>query len=86
MRVLGGTTTTLGRVLFNAILPRESGVCFVNETMSKGSLGDLVLRGVPYETGLSGRPRFLDELKDFGFRLRDDRRDVDRDRRHGHSR
>jgi DNA-directed RNA polymerase subunit beta' len=57
--------TTVGRVLFNSILPAE--MPFVNETMSKGSLGDLVFE-VFRNSGLARSTEFLDELKDFGFR------------------
>ncbi|MFQ5889723.1 MAG: DNA-directed RNA polymerase subunit beta' [Gemmatimonadota bacterium] len=57
--------TTVGRILFNAILPTE--IPFVNETMSKGSLGDLVFEGFR-QAGLRRTTEFLDELKDFGFR------------------
>jgi DNA-directed RNA polymerase subunit beta' len=57
--------TTVGRVLFNAILPRE--MPFVNETMSKGVLGDLVFE-VFRQAGLKRSTEFLDQLKEFGFR------------------
>ncbi|MEE9579661.1 MAG: DNA-directed RNA polymerase subunit beta', partial [Gemmatimonadota bacterium] len=57
--------TTLGRVLFNAILPES--VPFVNETMAKGTLGDLVFKSFRM-AGLKQTTEFLDSLKDFGFR------------------
>ena len=57
--------TTVGRVLFNAILPE--GIPFVNSTMGKGSLNDLVFE-IFRETGLRQTTDFLDSLKNFGFR------------------
>ncbi len=57
--------TTVGRVLFNAILPRSMG--FVNQTMSKGTLNDLVFE-IFRQTNLRRTTEFLDSLKDFGFR------------------
>jgi DNA-directed RNA polymerase subunit beta' len=64
-RVLRWENTTLGRVLFNAILPDS--VPFVNETMGKGMLGDLVFASFRM-AGLKETTEFLDALKDFGFR------------------
>ncbi len=64
-RVQRWENTTLGRVLFNAILPES--VPFVNETMAKGPLGDLVFRSFRM-AGLKETTKFLDSLKDFGFR------------------
>ncbi len=57
--------TTVGRVLFNAILPE--GLPFVNVTMGKGSLGDLVFEAFR-NVGLKETTEFLDRLKAFGFR------------------
>jgi DNA-directed RNA polymerase subunit beta' len=57
--------TTVGRVLFNSIIPDEMG--FLNYTFGKRELGDLVFdtfTGV----GLGRTTEFLDGLKDFGFR------------------
>ena len=56
--------TTVGRVQFNAILP--DGISFVNETMHKGSLGDLVFESFR-RVGMKKTTDFLDRLKDFGF-------------------
>jgi DNA-directed RNA polymerase subunit beta' len=56
--------TTVGRVLFNAILPKA--LQFRNEVMKKKSLSNLVFesyRGL----GLSATVEFLDRLKAFGF-------------------
>jgi DNA-directed RNA polymerase subunit beta' len=57
--------TTVGRVLFNSILPE--GVPFVNATMGKGTLNDLVF-DIFRITGLRSTTDFLDNLKNFGFR------------------
>ncbi len=57
--------TTVGRVLFNSIIPGDLG--FINQTFGKRELGDLVFEcftGV----GLAETTQFLDHLKDFGFR------------------
>jgi len=56
--------TTVGRVLFNAILPRE--LQFKNETMRKKNLSDLVFQSYR-ELGLSPTVEFLDRLKASGF-------------------
>ena len=58
-------TTTVGRALFNAILPAE--IPFLNETFDKAALGDLVYRSFR-DAGLKNTTAFLDRLKDFGFR------------------
>ena len=58
-------TTTVGRALFNQILPDS--VPYVNETLGKGALGDLVFQSFR-RAGLKDTTRFLDELKNFGFR------------------
>ncbi|MBN2365156.1 MAG: DNA-directed RNA polymerase subunit beta' [Calditrichaeota bacterium] len=57
--------TTVGRVLFNKILPPSVG--FVNLTMTKKVLEGLISR-VLKETGNLQTVRFLDNLKELGFR------------------
>jgi DNA-directed RNA polymerase subunit beta' len=57
--------TTVGRVLFYAILPES--MPFVNEAMGKGSLGDIVFDSFRV-AGMKQTTEFLDRLKDFGFR------------------
>ncbi len=57
--------TTVGRVLFNSIIPESIG--FLNQTFGKKQLGDLVFRCFT-DAGLSATTKFLDDLKDFGFR------------------
>jgi len=57
--------TTVGRVLFNAIIPRE--IPFQNREMKKKALGELVFESYR-RSGLQGTVPFLDRLKEFGFR------------------
>jgi DNA-directed RNA polymerase subunit beta' len=57
--------TTVGRVLFNAIIPKE--IAFQNREMKKKALGELVFESYR-KSGLDGTVPFLDRLKDFGFR------------------
>ncbi|HZE08695.1 MAG TPA: DNA-directed RNA polymerase subunit beta', partial [Gemmatimonadaceae bacterium] len=58
-------TTTVGRVLFNAIIPKE--IAFQNREMKKKALGELVFESYR-RSGLQGTVPFLDRLKEFGFR------------------
>src|SRR6266699_3167130 len=57
--------TTVGRVLFNAIIPSE--IPFQNREMKKKALGELVFESYR-KSGLQGTVPFLDRLKEFGFR------------------
>ena len=57
--------TTIGRVLFNSIIPGPVG--FLNKTFGKSELTDLVFKCFT-DAGLAETARFLDDLKDFGFR------------------
>ncbi|MBA3670808.1 MAG: DNA-directed RNA polymerase subunit beta', partial [Gemmatimonadaceae bacterium] len=57
--------TTVGRVLFNAIIPKE--IPFQNKEMKKKALGELVFEAYR-RSGLLGTVPFLDRLKEFGFR------------------
>ncbi|MDR0787764.1 MAG: DNA-directed RNA polymerase subunit beta' [Gemmatimonadota bacterium] len=58
-------TTTVGRVIFNSVVPPELG--FYNQTSGKKELGDIVFRAYQ-QVGLGRATIFLDALKDFGFR------------------
>jgi DNA-directed RNA polymerase subunit beta' len=58
-------TTTVGRVLFHAIVPKE--IVFQNREMKKKALGELVFESYR-RAGLAATVEFLDRLKDFGFR------------------
>jgi DNA-directed RNA polymerase subunit beta' len=57
--------TTVGRVLFNDILPEE--LRFANKAMDKGALSNLVFQCFRH-VGLKRTTDFLDRLKDFGFK------------------
>ena len=56
--------TTAGRVLFNAIVPKELG--FKNADMKKKALSELVFESYR-KAGLAATVQFLDRLKEFGF-------------------
>jgi DNA-directed RNA polymerase subunit beta' len=62
--------TTVGRVLFNSILPRQvvAELGFRDELMKKKNLSELVLQSYR-RAGLADTVTFLDRLKDFGFRF-----------------
>jgi DNA-directed RNA polymerase subunit beta' len=58
--------TTVGRVLFNEVVPEKVG--YINELLTKKSLRDII--GVILkETGMSRTARFLDDIKNLGFRM-----------------
>jgi DNA-directed RNA polymerase subunit beta' len=54
----------VGRVLFNAIVPKELG--FQNREMKKKALSELVFESYRH-AGLAATVQFLDRLKEFGF-------------------
>lgn len=56
--------TTVGRVLFNAVLPPE--LRFVNRVLDKGALKKLVAEGYK-KLGLEGTAELVDAIKDIGF-------------------
>src|SRR5258708_26254025 len=56
--------TTIGRALFNAIIPTELG--FKNHDMKKKALSELVFESYR-QPGLANTVQFLDRLKEFGF-------------------
>src|SRR5882672_9141522 len=56
--------TTIGRALFNAIIPKELG--YKNHDMKKKALSELVFESYRF-AGLSSTVQFLDRLKEFGF-------------------
>ncbi|HRH64460.1 MAG TPA: DNA-directed RNA polymerase subunit beta', partial [Bacteroidia bacterium] len=58
--------TTVGRVLFNQVVPYEVG--FINELLTKKSLRDII--GVILKTsGVAKTAAFLDDMKDLGFKM-----------------
>ena len=58
--------TTIGRVLFNEVVPREVG--YINEVLTKKSLRDIISRVLKI-TGTSRTAKFLDDIKELGFKM-----------------
>ncbi len=58
--------TTVGRVLFNEVVPKEVG--FINEILTKKSLREIIST-VLKKTGTAQTARFLDAIKDLGFQM-----------------
>jgi len=56
--------TTVGRVLFNQVVPE--GVGYINQLLTKKSLRDIISNFVK-EVGVARTSRFLDDIKDLGF-------------------
>jgi len=57
--------TTVGRVIFNEVVPDELG--FINKEMKKAALSELVFQAYR-SVGLKRTVEFLDDLKEMGFR------------------
>src|SRR5436190_3302314 len=57
--------TTVGRVIFNIVVPHEVG--YINELLTKKSLRDIIGMVVK-KTGMAKTARFLDDIKELGFR------------------
>jgi DNA-directed RNA polymerase subunit beta' len=57
--------TTIGRVVFNSIVPEELG--FWNVTMGKKELGEVIFQAYR-NVGLRRTVEFLDAMKEYGFR------------------
>jgi DNA-directed RNA polymerase subunit beta' len=56
--------TTVGRVLFNQVVPKEVG--YINELLTKKSLRDII-GGVVKRVGMARTAKFLDDIKELGF-------------------
>ena len=56
--------TTVGRILFNQVVPKEVG--FINELLTKKSLRDII-GTIVKETGMAKTAKFLDDMKTLGF-------------------
>ncbi|MBP3943005.1 DNA-directed RNA polymerase subunit beta' [Sphingobacteriaceae bacterium WQ 2009] len=56
--------TTVGRVIFNQVVPVEMG--FINELLTKKSLRNIIGEIVK-ETGMARGAQFLDDMKELGF-------------------
>ncbi|MEO0246716.1 MAG: DNA-directed RNA polymerase subunit beta' [candidate division WOR-3 bacterium] len=57
--------TSVGRIIFNDVLPKE--LRYINKEMRKGELSDLVLQ-IHYRFGPSNTAEILDALKELGFK------------------
>ncbi|RZJ63696.1 MAG: DNA-directed RNA polymerase subunit beta', partial [Flavobacterium sp.] len=60
------TETTVGRVLFNQLVPEEVG--YINELLTKKSLRDIIGEVVKM-TGMARASQFLDDIKELGFKM-----------------
>ncbi|TDS15974.1 DNA-directed RNA polymerase subunit beta' [Sphingobacterium paludis] len=56
--------TTVGRVIFNQVVPEEMG--FINELLTKKSLRN-VIGEIVKNTGMARAAQFLDDMKELGF-------------------
>src|ERR1051325_3852326 len=56
--------TTVGRVLFNQVVPKRAG--YINELLTKKSLRDII-NDIMKKTDMATVARFLDEIKTLGF-------------------
>lgn len=64
--VKGVIDTTVGRVLFNQMVPLEVG--YINELLTKKSLRDIIGEIVK-NTGMARAAQFLDDIKELGFQM-----------------
>ncbi|MDP4282020.1 MAG: DNA-directed RNA polymerase subunit beta', partial [Bacteroidota bacterium] len=58
--------TTVGRVIFNQVVPEEYG--YINQVLTKKSLRDII-GGILKKTGTAKTAKFLDDIKDLGFTM-----------------
>lgn len=58
--------TTVGRVIFNQVVPEEYG--FINQLLTKKSLRDII-GDLLTKTGTAKTAKFLDDIKDLGFKM-----------------
>ena len=58
--------TTIGRILFNQIVPEEVG--YINELLTKKSLRDIIGK-VLKATGIARTSEFLDDIKNMGYKM-----------------
>ncbi len=56
--------TTVGRIIFNSILPQD--YPFINEEINKKKMSSIVADLIN-KYGLGGIPKIMDDIKDFGF-------------------
>lgn len=58
--------TTVGRVIFNDVVPKEVG--YINELLTKKSLREIISM-VLKQTGTAKTAQFLDDIKNLGYRM-----------------
>lgn len=58
--------TTVGRVLFNQVVPAEYG--YINQLLTKKALRDII-GSILKKTGTAKTAKFLDDIKDLGFTM-----------------
>jgi DNA-directed RNA polymerase subunit beta' len=58
--------TTVGRIIFNLVVPREVG--YINELLTKKSLRDII-GTVMKTTGTATTAKFLDDIKELGYSM-----------------
>ena len=58
--------TTVGRILFNMVVPEEYG--FINQLLTKKALRDII-GDILKKTGTAKTAQFLDDIKDLGFKM-----------------
>ena len=58
--------TTIGRVLFNQVVPKAVG--YINELLTKKSLRDIIGK-VLKKTGIARTSEFLDDIKNMGYQM-----------------
>ncbi len=58
--------TTVGRVLFNQVVPEEYG--YINQLLTKKALRDII-GDILKKTGTAKTAKFLDDIKDLGFQM-----------------
>jgi DNA-directed RNA polymerase subunit beta' len=61
----GQMETTVGRIMFNSILPED--YPYVNEEINKKKMSEIV-DDLINKYGIHGIPKILDDIKDFGFK------------------
>ena len=58
--------TTIGRILFNEVIPKEVG--FINEVLTKKTLRDII-GNILKITGTARTAQFLDDIKNLGYQM-----------------
>lgn len=58
--------TTVGRVLFNQVVPK--GISYINQLLTKKALREII-GNILKETGTAATAQFLDDIKQLGFRM-----------------